>query len=166
MQIRAERTGDEAAIAHVVTAAFSRADNGLGYEATIVSRLREAEALTLSLVAESKGSIVGHAAWSPVLVAGKDVGWVGLGPLAADPARRGEGIGAALVREGLERLQTAGVGGCTVLGAPEFYQRFGFAVRDGLTYAGAPPEYFTAIRFAGDWPSGEVTYHPAFEREG
>ncbi|MCZ7640377.1 MAG: hypothetical protein M5U12_32580 [Verrucomicrobia bacterium] len=44
--------------------------------------LREAGALTLSLVAESAWGVVGHTAVSPVIVAHPDGGWLGMGPIS------------------------------------------------------------------------------------
>ncbi|SDF40264.1 GNAT family N-acetyltransferase [Limimaricola pyoseonensis] len=158
--IRAERPGDAAAIGEVTRAAFSEVPYASGTEAAIVAALREAGALTLSLVAEEAGRVVGHVAVSPV--EGIGPGWFGLGPVSVRPGRQKAGIGARLVRAALERLRAAGASGCVVLGDPGYYGRFGFAARPGVGFEGAPPEYFQQIRFAGPAPEGRVRYHPAF----
>ena len=161
MTVRKERAGEAAAIAGVIARAFAGAPHSDGTEAQIVERLREAGGLSLSLVAQDSGVIVGHAAFSPVEI-GEAQGWFGLGPVAVEPARQGEQIGAALIEAGLERLRAAGAAGCVVLGDPAYYGRFGYAAAPGLSYPGAPKPYFPALAFAGEPPTGEVRYHPAF----
>ena len=158
-----ERTeGDEAAISSVIAAAFANAEHSDGTEARIVERLRQAGALTLSLVAEDQGSILGHVAFSPVTVDGRNVGWYGLGPVTVEPHSQGGGIGAKLICEGLDRLRAIGANGCVVLGEPDYYGRFGFRADPRLAYPGPPPEYFQALAFAAEIPRGTVAYHPAF----
>ncbi|WBU59819.1 GNAT family N-acetyltransferase [Paracoccus albus] len=162
MILRPEQPGDVAAIHDLTTAAFASAPHSSGTEAQIVQQLRDAGALTLSLVAAEHERIVGHIAFSPVTIDGKDPGWVGLGPVSAAPDRQGEGIGSALIREGLTHMRNAGQQGCVLLGDPGYYSRFDFANDPGLVYPGPPPEYFMALSFAGQSPRGEVAYHPAF----
>ena len=162
MNIRPERPGDESAIAAVIEAAFLHAAHRDGTEASIVERLREAGALSISLVAADEGRITGHIAFSPVTIDGKDLNWFGLGPVAVLPDRQGDGIGSRLVRSGLEMLRNKGAAGCVLVGEPGYYQRFGFRPDAHLTYPGIPPEYFQALSFGGDMPSGDVAYHPAF----
>ena len=159
--IRPETPADAEAISALTTAAFAGAEHSDGTEAQIVTRLRAANALLLSLVAEQNGQIIGHAAFSDVTIGGHDLAWVGLGPVSVVPARQASGIGSALIREGLSRLQ-ADRKGCVVLGDPGYYARFGFAVTPGITYPGVPPAYFMALRWDGPAPQGEVAYHPAF----
>jgi putative acetyltransferase len=162
MQIRSERAGDEAAIGALVEAAFAGAEHSDGTEAEIVERLRGANALTVSLVAEEDGAILGHVVISPVTIDGRPGRWFGLGPVAVSPARQRDGIGAGLIRDGLDQLKANGAAGCVVLGEPAYYGRFGFLADDRLTYPGPPPQYFQALSFDGDFPTGTVTYHPAF----
>ena len=162
MEIRPEQPGDERAIAEVIEAAFLLAQHRDGTEPQIVENLRDAGALTLSLVAVDDGSIAGHVAFSPVTIDGQDLGWLGLGPIAVLPDRQGNGIGSALVREGLNRLRKDGASGCVLVGEPEYYGRFGFAADDRLNFPGLPAEYFQALAFGDDLPTGTVAYHPAF----
>lgn len=162
MEIRPELAGDHPAIASLVERAFATAAHSDGTEAAIVQALRQAAALTVSLVAVEDGRIVGHAAFSPIKVDGRDFGWFGLGPVAVDPQRQRAGVGARLIDEGLTRLRKMGANGCVVLGEPAYYARFGFRADQGLSYPGPPPEYFQALPFGGDMPSGIVTYHAAF----
>ncbi len=160
--IRPERAGDEAAIAALVGEAFRTATHSAGTEAQIVDALRSADALTLSLVAVKDEKIVGHAAFSPVTIAGADRGWFGLGPVAVLPAGQGQGIGRALIDAGMAQLRESGARGCVVLGEPAYYGRFGFEPDARLTLAGPPPQYFQAIRVADETAEGAVAYHSAF----
>ena len=64
------------------------------------------------------------------------------------------------------RLHSVGASGCVVLGAPDYYGRFGFKVVDGLLYPGVPDEYFQGLSFSGEFPQGEVAYHEALSAQG
>ena len=161
MQIRDEIAEDGAAISALVTAAFAEAEHSDGTEAAIVDALRDAGALTLSLVATEGDEIVGHVAFSPVEIAGVE-GWYGLGPVATRPDQQRKGIGHALIVEGLSRLQALDANGCVLLGDPAYYGRFGFVADPALFYPGVPPEYFQRLYFDGSAPTGAVTYHAAF----
>jgi len=162
MQIRPEAPPDAPAIAGVIQRAFAPEQFSSHTEQFIVRSLREAGALTVSLVADREQAIVGHVAFSPVTIAGRECRWYGLGPLAVDPTCQRQGIGAALVVAGLEQLRALSAAGCVVLGEPAYYGRFGFRPDPGLVYPGPPPEYFLAQAFAGPAPNGEVAYHAAF----
>jgi putative acetyltransferase len=167
MIIRDERAHDGGEIRALVEAAF-RAPNRhakADYTPTehlLVDRLRAAGALTLSLVAEEGGALVGHIAFSPVLIDGRSLEWHGLAPVAVRPDRQNGGIGGKLVREGLARLVASGSKGCVVLGNPAYYQRFGFAAHSDLRLDGVRPQYFMARSFGDRLPNGWVTYHEAF----
>lgn len=131
-------------------------------EQFIITALRAAQALAVSLVAERGGRVVGHIAFSPVSVSDGSTGWYGLGPLSVAPECQRQGIGTALVQEGLARLQGLGAQGCCLVGHPEFYRRFGFRNAPELVLDGVPQEYFFARAFDGQAPRGVVTFHEAF----
>lgn len=118
--IRDERTGDELNIERVVREAFAG-----DAEARLVAALRIAGRLSLSLVAENAGELVGHVAFSPVDLAGAPVGW-GLAPVAVRPALQRRSIGSRLIRAGIDRAARAGAPFLVVLGDPLYYSRFGF----------------------------------------
>ncbi|MFZ0544198.1 MAG: hypothetical protein WAM60_02085 [Candidatus Promineifilaceae bacterium] len=61
--VRVEGAEDREAIWEVNEQAFGRPD-----EADLVNNLREAEAITLSLVGELDGLIIGHVLFSPVVL--------------------------------------------------------------------------------------------------
>ncbi|WP_165248833.1 GNAT family N-acetyltransferase [Paludisphaera soli] len=159
--IRPERPGDEAAIRDVIASAFPTEA-----EANLVDLLREAGRLSISLVAEVDGAIVGHVAFSPVTVDSGATG-AGLAPLAVHPSHRRTGIGGMLIQEGLAACRTAGVGWAVVLGEPRYYSRFGFRPAPGVglldEYGGG--DAFQAAELARDGlpvGAGLVRYAPEF----
>ena len=162
MIIRPERDEDIEGIRRLTETAFRTAPHADGTEHLIIDRLRAAGALTLSLVADADGVLVGHVAFSPVAVSDGSTDWYGLGPISVDPARQGEGIGGKLVRAGLEHLKSLGAAGCVLLGEPAYYSRFGFAADPRLTLDGVPPDYFMRVAFSPVYGEGTVSYHPGF----
>lgn len=160
--VRSEAPGDEAAIAELIAQAFAGGAHSDGSEGAIVARLRAADALAVSLVADRAGAIAGHAAFSPVTVEHGAGRWFGLAPVAVRPGLQRQGIGAALIGEGLERLRRTGAAGCVVLGDPAYYGRFGFRHDPALVYADVPAGYFQRLAFASAVPSGTVRYHAGF----
>ncbi|WP_372425620.1 GNAT family N-acetyltransferase [Salinarimonas chemoclinalis] len=164
--IRPETSADVEPIGTITTDAFARAPHASGTEAAIVSGLRDAGALTLSLVAEEDGAVVGHVAFSAVRVDGRDVGWLALGPIAVRPDRQGRGIGAALVREGLARVRAAGARGVVLVGDPAYYGRFGFQADPGLAMPGVPARYVLAHALEGAMPAGTLSHRDAFATAG
>ena len=163
MQIRLERPEDATTIHALTDAAFEGMPFSDQTEARLVDALREAGALTLSLVATEGGDIVGHVAFSLVTINGETGDWYGLGPVSVWPDRQRMGIGQALIRDGLQRLQSLGAGGCVLLGDPAYYRRFGFESDPDLYNAGAPPGAFQRLSLNGSRPKGEARFHPAFD---
>lgn len=161
--IRPETPLDADAIRSLTTAAFENAEHSDGNEAAIVDALRSADALSVSLVATMDGEVVGHVAFSPVTIEGSDIGWFGLGPVSVLPDRQGKGIGADLIKRGLERLRAIEAKGCVLLGDPDYYRRFGFKADQALELAGVPTEYFMSMSLVGSMPRGAVRYHAAFD---
>lgn len=162
MIIRDETSADIESIRTLTSVAFADLPYSDGSEPAIIDRLRAAEALTLSLVAEDEGQVVGHVAFSAVTISGEEAGWFGLGPISVLPARQGQGIGSALVNEGLVRLRKLDAKGCVLAGNPAYYTRFGFSVDPDFVYPGIPPEYFMRLAFSPVYAGGTVAYHPAF----
>lgn len=109
-----------------IDALLRRSFGGEG-EAMLVHNLREDGLITLGFVAtDDEGQVVGYVAFSPVTVAGEELQWVGLAPLAVDEQYRGEGIARQLVYEGLDSLNEFGYAAVVTLGDPAFYGRLGF----------------------------------------
>lgn len=164
--IRPETSADIDAISEVTVAAFATLEVSNQTEQFVIEALREARALSLSLVAEVDGRIVGHIAFSPVTLPDGTRDWYGLGPLSVRPEYQRQGIGKALMREGLARLQALGARGCCLVGHPDYYRKFGFDNPRGLVCEGVPPEVFLARSFDGRMPQGKVRFHEGFLADG
>jgi putative acetyltransferase len=164
--IRDETAADVSAIREVTLAAFKTLKISNLSEPGIITGLRAAGALTLSLVAELDGRVVGHVAFSPVTISDGTPGWYGLGPVSVVPELHRQGIGGALIRDGLDRLRALGARGCCLVGHPEYYGRFGFRNVDGLGEEGVPAHVFFALSFDGHLPQGTVHFHEAFGAPG
>jgi len=164
--IRPETAADRDAIADVTVAAFDTLAISQHTEQFVIEALRAANALTLSLVAELDGRVVGHVAFSPVTMADGTTGWYGLGPVSVLARYQRQGIGDALIREGLARLRALQARGCCLVGFPDYYRRFGFEHQPALMHEGVPPEFFVALSFDGTVPRGSVVFHEGFKADG
>ena len=167
-ELRAERPEDAVAIRAVLATCFPTEA-----EARLVELLRAAGHLPVSLVAVGDEGLIGHVAFSPVTLERRAVvgRGVGLAPLAVLEAHRRRGVGAALVRAGLDACATAGFGWVVVLGDPAYYARFGFrpAADAGLRgeYGGGPAFQVLELR-SGSLPvaAGLVRSAPEFASLG
>jgi putative acetyltransferase len=92
MIIRKETASDIEAITQVTIAAFRTLPISNHTEQFIIKALRAAGALTLSLVAEIEGRVVGHVAFSPVIMPDATKDWYGLGPVSVLPENQKQGI--------------------------------------------------------------------------
>ena len=164
MQIRPERRTDIPRIRAVNLEAFETST-----EADLVDALRTQAEPIVSLVAEDGEAIVGHILFSPVtLIAHPELRIIGLAPMAVVPAKQRQGIGSALVHEGLKQCRALGFGVVIVLGHAGYYPRFGFMrashVGLGCEYE-VPEEVFMVLELepgALQGKSGTIRYHPAF----
>ena len=165
INIRYETDADLGAITEVTVAAFKTLAVSNHTEQFIVEALRAAQALTLSLVAEVDGRVVGHIAFSPVTISDGSRGLYGLGPVSMLPEFQRKGIGKALIREGLARLTAMNTQGCCLVGHPGYYGQFGFEKVTGLVIEGVPAEVFFVLSFDGRMPRGKVTFHEGFKAD-
>lgn len=164
--IRNETDDDVNAITEVTVAAFRTLEISNHTEQFIIAALRAAKALTVSLVAEVDGQVIGHIAFSPVTISDGTRNWYGLGPVSVLPAYQRQCIGKALTREGLSRLEEMNAQGCCLVGHPDYYRRFGFDNTSELTLEGVPQEVFFVMSFRGHTPQGTVTFHDGFKADG
>jgi putative acetyltransferase len=162
MITRKEIQSDIEAISDITKAAFENHPYSHNTEQFIINALRKANALTVSLVAQIDGILVGHIAFSPVTFTDASPNWYGLGPVSVSPKYQKQGIGTKLVNEGLNLLKDLGAKGCCLVGDPNFYERFGFKSPDGLKHEGVPQANFLALSFCNRIPTGLVHFHPAF----
>jgi putative acetyltransferase len=155
------RKEQERAIHGVVSAAFGQLD-----EAELAQRLRDDGDAVLELAAFEGETVVGHVLFSALTVAPATTRIAALAPVSVLPARQKQGIGSALIREGLARCAALGFDACAVLGDPDYYKRFGFSpgVARTLDSVYSGPAY-QALDFrpgaltGGTW---RVTYPKAF----
>jgi len=164
--IRCETDADIAAINDVTVSAFKPLEISHHTEQFIIAALRAAKSLALSLIAEIDGRVVGHIAFSPVTISDGSRNWYGLGPLSVLPEFQRQGIGQALIEQGLSRLKGLDAQGVCLVGHPDYYRKFGFENAPGLALEGVPPEFFFALSFTGQMPQGSVTFHEAFKADG
>jgi len=164
--IRSEIDADVSAITEVTVAAFKTLEISNHTEQFIIETLRATKALAVSLVAELDGRVIGHVAFSPVTISDGTRDWYGLGPVSVLPEYQRQGIGKALIIEGVSRLKALNANGCCLVGHPDYYRKFGFKNMPELVLEGVPPEVFFALSFDGHTPRGTVTFHEGFKADG
>jgi putative acetyltransferase len=154
-------------IAHVVRAAFVDEPEVV----SLVELLRASPGYVpdLALVAEDDDEVIGHVMFTESTVGGSDATILILSPLAVRPDRHRQGVGSALVRDGLRRAEKHGAPLVIVEGDPRYYSRFGFrrASELGLErpHEQIPEVAFQALPLAGYDPTlrGKVVYPPPFD---
>jgi putative acetyltransferase len=163
--IRAEKYQDINAISHVNNRAFSQKN-----EAKLINKLRNRGVLTISLVAIENKQIVGHIAFSPVIVESESSNWeaITLAPMAVLPEYQRQGIGSHLVHAGLDECRRLGHMIVVVLGHPNYYPCFGFvsAKEKGVDCEyDVPPEAWMLLELqegALAGRKGTVRFQPEF----
>lgn len=165
--IRPEQQGDIAAIREVNTLAFKGEREAQLVEAIRASTLFVPE---LSLVAVTN-EVMGHILFSIVSIETSHgaVPTLALAPMAVKPECQNQGVGSALVREGLRRCEELGFEHVVVLGHPNFYPKFGFrpSRSEGIEAPfPVPDEVFMVHEIkSGSLGNiiGKVKYPPAFD---
>jgi putative acetyltransferase len=103
----------------------------------------------VSLLAFVKNQPVGHILFTRGYIEGNPRICVSfLAPLAVIPNFQKQGIGGALIKEGITRLSKMGVDLVFVIGHPEYYPRFGFSPASKL---GFQPTYPLPSEVADAW---------------
>lgn len=157
MLIREETPADRLAVHSLIACAFGRHD-----EAHLADALRASGDAVVSMVADDGGTIVGHVILSRLTQPG---GALALAPVSVEPARQGMAIGSALIETALAQAREDDWGAVFVLGEPDYYERFGFAVDTARPFASPyPVEFMMALELrAGALAGGgELVYPPAF----
>ena len=162
--IRSENAADVPGIHAVNTAAFATR-----LEADLVDTLRQTVQPIVSLVADDGGKIIGHILFSPVTLSDQpDAKIMGLAPMAVLPTEQRQGVGTALVREGLKRCEELGYGAVVVVGHRDYYPRFGFKPASMFNLKSeydVPNDVFMALELTPNYfqgKSGTIYYHSAF----
>ncbi|MDD9877136.1 MAG: N-acetyltransferase [Magnetovibrio sp.] len=130
VEIRESRPADRDALEDLYGAAFPDED----LIALLRELLAEADGV-FSFVAVRGAALLGHIAFTVCGLAGRREKVGMLAPLAVRPEVQRQGLGGALIGEGLRRLKGEGVTRVQVLGDPAYYGRHGFAPDDDI----APP---------------------------
>ena len=162
MIIRHERKTDIEPITEITIAAFQNHPISHHTEQFVINALRAAGVLTISLVAELDGQVVGHIAFSPITISDGTADWYGIGPVSVLPDYQRQGIGKALINEGLSLIKNMGGQGCALVGDPNYYNRFGFRNYPELVHEGIPQEVFLVLPFTEKIPKGVVVFHEGF----
>ena len=140
--------------ADVIRVAFTGMPYADGDEDELVETLRRENALSVSLVAELAGSVIGQITFSPATASDGSPDWYALGPLAVLPAHQRTGLGAKLVHAGLRAIEALHANGCILTGNPAYYTRFGFELAPSNTPPGEPTEFFMVKLLRGRAPAG------------
>ncbi|MFC1541817.1 GNAT family N-acetyltransferase [Candidatus Latescibacterota bacterium] len=165
MVIRKEKESDIEEIFEVTKKAFENHPYSNNTEQFIVNALRTANALTISLVAEIEGKVVGHIAFSSATISDGSLNWYILGPISVLPEFQKQGIGKSLIYEGISSLKSLGAQGCVLVGEPDYYTRFGFRSFSDLIMEGVPQENVLALPFDKKRAQGNIVHHQAFFAE-
>jgi putative acetyltransferase len=171
VNVRVELPADREGSVEVERLAF-----GGDVEPAIVERVRDLDG-AFALVADDDGDIVGHAQFSRAWVG--DLPVVALGPIGVRPDRQRQGIGSALIAEGLEEARRRGEPAVIVLGDPAFYGPRGvvaaaeFSMRNpfaGIEESGfvIGEEDFRVAMLGDPAPvlDGDARWDPAFSEVG
>jgi putative acetyltransferase len=158
MIIRSEVEADRPAVQDLIETAFARAGRTgkPTVEAVLNDELRRDPdwISTLTLVAEVDGEIVGQATSSYGLLLDPTGGrrrLVGVGPVSVLPRHQGVGVGSAILRSLIATADLAGEPALLLLGAPEFYGRFGFVASSDVRIKPPDPawgKYFQVLPLA------------------
>jgi putative acetyltransferase len=169
VDVRNERPEDAVPVARLVTEAFGEQGPQVG---RLVELLRTSvpEAARLSLVASDGGQIVGHVMFTrgfldaPRRLVDVQV----LSPLSVAAGHRRRGIGAGLVKRGVELVAERGVPAIFLEGDPRYYGRFGFTAAGPLGFGKPSPRIpdpaFQVLRTPAHeaWMAGALVYAEAF----
>jgi putative acetyltransferase len=154
--IRSETINDQDAIREIHRLAF-----GGPAEAKLVDDLRQSADALISLAAERDGRIIGHVLFSRLKAPMKALG---LAPVAIHPSFQKQGVGSALIREGLDRARKDGWMCVFVLGDPGYYGRFGFRAETAKGYSSPySGDHFMAAPLSEIPKSGEIVYPKPFK---
>ena len=164
--VRSEEPSDIEPIHQLTRRAFHGKPYSEGDEQDLIDALRGVGALTLSLVAEDSGAIIGHVAISPAFAADGTDGWYALGQISVEPAHQRQGIGGRLIKDSMEQLIALTARGCIVLGDTNSYPRHGFVPRPDLAPEDQPAQHYMVRALNGVPENTVVSFHPIFQVTG
>ena len=174
MIVREQQADDYEAIRHVYAEAFRQprfrppqTPGSVPPEVGVFEALWQAgDAVPeLSFTALAGGEVVGHVTASRATVAADPV--VAAGPIGVLPDHQGNGVGSALMNALLAAADAADVPLVVLLGAPQYYGRFGFRPAEELGVIPPEPGWGDAFQarpltaYTGA-VAGRFRYAPAF----
>ena len=127
MRIRSASIQDCDEIYTVHMSAFPEGEKDVVSKLAINLLAEKTTSQIISLVAEINTTVVGHAAFSPVVIDNNNnvQGYI-LAPLAVKPDCQNRSIGSKLIEHGIQKLTGMDVNIVFVYGDPAYYGRFGF----------------------------------------
>lgn len=130
MIIRTERSEESGAIYELIREAFRTARVSDGTEQDFADGLRKGGNYVpeLALVAEEEGRLIGQVMLTKIgfVAGGEERCGLLLAPVSVKLEWRDKGVGAELIREAMRRAEEMEFGAVFLVGAPEYYGRFGF----------------------------------------
>lgn len=172
IEIRQEKKEDYPAVFELITKAFEKEEISDHQEQYLVERLRKSNAFIpeLSLVAISKGQIVGHILLTKIQIKNDSETFesLALAPVSVLPEFQNKGIGGKLIREAHILAKNLGFGSIVLLGHADYYPKFGYqkAENFGIKLSfDVPSEFCMAIELypkALESVSGTVEYTVEF----
>ena len=173
MIVREQRVDDYDAILRVYAEAFHAPRFRPPREGLVPPEVALFEALweagdvipDLSFTALTDEGVAGHVTASRATVGGDPV--VAVGPIGVLPGHQGAGIGSALMQAHLAAADAAGVPLIGLLGAPQYYGRFGFRPAGEFGVVAPEPEWGNAFQIRvltayAESVRGRFEYAPAF----
>lgn len=125
MIIRRENSNDFNEINLLIQNAFNN-----NFERELVEKIRKNKKHIneLSLIAEDINEISGHILFSEIVVKGTSdyLGGLALAPLSVKPSYQKQGVGKALIHQGLLLASALGYKFVVVLGHTDYYSKFNF----------------------------------------
>ena len=127
MNIRIATNRDREDVQRVHLCAFPEVEREIVSTLAIDLLSEKTTPQTISLVAEYDDAIVGHIAFSPVIIENNEdfQGYI-LAPLGVKPDYQRRRIGSKLIEYGMKQLSDMAVHVVFVYGDPKYYSRFGF----------------------------------------
>lgn len=135
--IRDATPDDATAISILLVGAFEQPN-----ESRLIDALRAEGSVAHELVAIEDDELIGHLCLSRLIAPS---GWLALAPVSVRSNLQGRGVGAELVRYGLDKARQNHAKAVVVIGDPAYYHRFGF-VFDGPSELTSPyPAQYTGL---------------------
>ena len=135
MNIRMGTNQDRDDIERVYSSAFPNGEREIVAKLAIDLLFESTTPQTISLIAETDDSVVGHVAFSPVGIDNNEncQAYI-MAPLAVQPEYQKRRIGSTLIEYGMQQLSAIGVNVVFVYGDPKYYGRFGFSADSARDY--------------------------------